>query len=142
METLFLWHRFAGIRNTLSRILVCKRWDQHRYAVPVRGVLFAMKFEQITLFERDRDQHVNRRPDCKHEMRHGHRRCRPESCHPTDVEWMADQLVRPGCHESRSCVRLALKIKPHLTYSKQIEMVDQQSRREHARPTSYGKGIE
>jgi hypothetical protein len=78
----------------LSNPVAAQERDQHRNPSPVAAVALAEMRDEIALLESDRDQDVGRRHDRQHEMRDGHRRCRPEREVPADVQRMADVAVR------------------------------------------------
>src|SRR4051794_12791533 len=75
-------------------------------------------------------------------MRNCHSRCRPEREEPAHVQRMANVTVCRWCFEGQRLVRSVEQLQPYLAETKQVEMIDHESRGEHETPTESAGGVE
>src|ERR1044072_875969 len=68
-------------------------------------------------------------------MAYGHRGSGPKRNGPTDVKWMADQAVWQRRAEREANVKPTLEVQPHLSDSKQIQVINRQTDQWHKQPT-------
>src|SRR6185369_14086577 len=89
---------------------------------------------EVALFESDREQDVGCCCNRKQQVRGCHHGRHPKGEQPADVEWVSHDLVWSGSRKLQTALRLTQQVPPDLTQSEQVEMVDQEGRKENQSP--------
>src|SRR5436190_23059003 len=98
--------------------------NKHGYLSLVFPVRIAVSVGQITLFELNCDQNVNRGRNGKDQMTHSHFRCGPKSNDEPEQERVPHELVKKPFLEDQICVLLPFLKQIHLPDPKKIEVIN------------------
>src|ERR1041385_4741627 len=139
-KTDFLRGELTANLNIARSTARCIR-QNHRYTLTIFSIL-RMKPHQIPLLKLDCNKYVRSRTNCIHQMRRSHQWRSPSHQQPPHIQRMPHQPIWPRRTEFIRRIRLADQVQPHLTQSKQIEMVDQKGSHQYGQPTKSVKPLE
>src|SRR5262245_18277441 len=101
-----------------------------------------MKRLEIAFFQLDPDQDVTGPHEPQTQVGDTHDRRAPKGAQKAGVQRMPDHLVRSRRVELQGGVGSIAEMQPDLAQAKEIEMVDEKSRREHQQPAKSAAGME
>src|SRR5688500_6671867 len=104
-----------------------RRWwaprhrEQHTPLLSISLVLYAVEFDQVSLFELQGDEDVRGRRDGEQKMPDGHRRGRPEGDEEPSHEGVADVAIEAGGSERGRRVLSPRCVESDLAEPEQVE---------------------